>query len=591
MSRTPLMRRLRDVIAAAHARRRDEAAPAGAPAPATLGPRWDRRRFLKTTGLAVAGAAAAGALAGCVDLLPAADERPTGTSPSERPGARPKVVVVGAGLAGLTAAYRLRDAPVDVEVYEAASRIGGRVWTRRGDWADGQISEHGGEVIDTWHAHVKALAKELGLTLRDLSLESPPGTEVLMRVDGAPYTVEEAMRDFKAAYLRVHEDFHKTTPGQTYTFDEDAYRRLDAQTLVDYVEEVIRPVAPRFARLVVTAYEAEYGADPREQSALNLVYLMGDAPTEDDEDPEHPRGVDGNGFPMYGKSDERFHVDGGNDGLVTRLVERLGGAERIRTQRALVAIARTPEGRYALTFQPRGAGAAPEVVMADRVVLAVPYSVLREKPIELKDAGFSAPKLGVIRDLGMGTNVKLCTQYASRVWHKSGCNGDTFRDEGYQSTWETSRGQEGESGLLTNFSGGPSASWLAAGDLDPSVPPPADVVARFLDELSQLVPDARAAWNGRATRDAWTHSNPYSRGAYAYFKPGQYVAYAEVLATPEGGCHFAGEHTSLAAQGFMEGAVESGQRAAEEIRAALGLVRRVPVEAPTPEASPMAAAP
>src|SRR4051794_6325618 len=78
------------------------------------------------------------------------------------------VAIVGAGLAGLTAAYRLRQHGVVAQVYEASGRVGGRCWTGRGAFADGQLYEHGGELIDNGHIQVKQLAQELGLDLDDL---------------------------------------------------------------------------------------------------------------------------------------------------------------------------------------------------------------------------------------------------------------------------------------------------------------------------------------------------------------------------------------------------------------------------------------
>src|SRR5437763_11954257 len=101
-----------------------------------------------------AGLAVAGALAGPVSLASAATA--------------PRIAVVGAGLAGLTCAYRLQQAGYRADLYEASDRLGGRCWTRRGDFADGQIAEHGGELIDQGHTQTRQLAQELGLNLDNL---------------------------------------------------------------------------------------------------------------------------------------------------------------------------------------------------------------------------------------------------------------------------------------------------------------------------------------------------------------------------------------------------------------------------------------
>src|SRR5688500_14116925 len=118
-----------------------------------------RRQFLAT-------AAVASAALGAGPLVRAA--KPSGTSA--------RVVIIGAGLAGLTCAYRLKQAGVDATVYEASTRVGGRCWTRRNDFLDGQIAEHGGELIDQGHTSIRQLAQELKLPLDNLLAAEPSGT-------------------------------------------------------------------------------------------------------------------------------------------------------------------------------------------------------------------------------------------------------------------------------------------------------------------------------------------------------------------------------------------------------------------------------
>ena len=129
--RTPLAARLQHIAADAHA---------------------TRRQFL-----GAAGAAAFGLTLGA----------PRATAAPRRPPSG-QVVVIGAGLAGLTAAHRLREAGVLADVYEASDRIGGRCWSIRGVFADGQVAEHGGELIDSNHLDIKHLCQELRLPLDNL---------------------------------------------------------------------------------------------------------------------------------------------------------------------------------------------------------------------------------------------------------------------------------------------------------------------------------------------------------------------------------------------------------------------------------------
>src|SRR3954468_8172740 len=124
--------------------------------------RTTRRQLLAGAGSAVAGAS----------LLGAWPRRA-----AARALASPRIVVVGAGLAGLTAAYRLQQAGYAAQVFEGSERVGGRCRTGRGAFADGQIYEHGGELIDSNHLAIKHLASELGLTLDNLVQAETNGTE------------------------------------------------------------------------------------------------------------------------------------------------------------------------------------------------------------------------------------------------------------------------------------------------------------------------------------------------------------------------------------------------------------------------------
>jgi monoamine oxidase len=98
----------------------------------------------------------------------------------------PRIVVVGGGLAGLVATYRLQQAGYVAELHEASSRLGGRCWTIRGAFSEGQIAEHGGELIDNGHLQMKQLVQELGLDLENLVQGEQNGTEMVADVDGAP---------------------------------------------------------------------------------------------------------------------------------------------------------------------------------------------------------------------------------------------------------------------------------------------------------------------------------------------------------------------------------------------------------------------
>ncbi len=96
---------------------------------------------------------------------------------------------------------------------------------------------------------------------------------------------------------------------------------------------------------------------------------------------------------------------------------------------------------------------------------------------------------------------------------------------------------------------------------------PASRAQQFLGQIEPVLPGISAKWNGRATIDYWK-GYPWTKGSYAYWKVGQYTKFSGMEGVVQGTCHFAGEHTSQDSQGYLEGAVETGERAASEIVAA-----------------------
>ena len=119
-------------------------------------------------------------------------------------GSSTRVVIIGAGLAGLTCAYRLKQRGINATIYEANSRLGGRCWTRRGDFAEGQIAEHGGELIDQGHTAIRQLAQELRLPLDNQLAAEPNGTETFFHFGGTAYSYPAAVEDLKSIWQKVH---------------------------------------------------------------------------------------------------------------------------------------------------------------------------------------------------------------------------------------------------------------------------------------------------------------------------------------------------------------------------------------------------
>ncbi|MFN8752150.1 MAG: flavin monoamine oxidase family protein, partial [Betaproteobacteria bacterium] len=317
-----------------------------------------------------------------------------------------------------------------------------------------------------------------------------------------------------------------------------AARALDGISVAQWIDRhVPGGRASRLGRALDNAYTEEFAADTTWISAVSIVATL--AVSEADR------------FEPYAGSDQRYHVRGGNDHMVARLVAELGSP--VTTGTRLMGLERIGGARLRLTLRDAGGERAEAF---DRVILALPFSTLQD--LNLSRAGFRPLKLRAIRELPMGASTKLQLQFRHRFWNARGNNGVVVMDAApFHSTWEPTRAQPGEAGILNFWSGGSLAFAAGTG-------PARSLAPRAADALAQALPGATEAWNGRAIRDAWS-DNPWSRGSYAYYPVGYATSVLGIEPEPEGHCHFAGEHTSLQWQGFLNGAVESGLRAAREV--------------------------
>jgi monoamine oxidase len=499
----------------------------------------------------------AGALAGGWALVRSGQGQ-AASAPARKPAT--SVAVVGAGLAGLTAALALRDAGVAVTVYEASPQVGGRVHSNGTYWRDGQVSEWCGELINSDHQTVLRLARRFGLSLLDLHAAQAPGAEDAYHVLGALYPVADADRDFQPVYALLRRDLDAAGEETTYRTHTPAGVALDRMSVREWVEaRVPGGAASRLGRLLDIAYAVEFGAATTDQSSLNLVYLLGEQPP-------------GGRLSLTGMSDERYRIAGGNDRLPHAIAARLGpGALRLEWR--LRALGRAADGRVTLDFEtPDGARA----VRADQVILAIPFAVLRG--LDWSRAGFDPLKRRAIQELGTGRNTKLVVQLASRFWRRPGLarlgTGAVATDRGPLVTWESSRGQPGTTGLLVCYGLDEPASAVAAPVpyADAGHPHVAKLARAALDGLEGVWPGVAADWSGLATLSV-PFVDPNVNGSYAYYRVGQYHTIAGAEALRQGNIHFAGEHTSPEFQGFMEGAAAEGVRAAQAVLADLRRAR------------------
>ncbi len=485
--------------------------------------RPSRRDALRMGGVAVAGIAAAR----CASVVPAA------AGPNE-------VLVVGGGVAGLTAAWRLKQAGVAVRVLEAQERIGGRMLSLRGHFPEGMVAELGAELIDTGHESLRALAGELGLELDDLLVE-PPGVTETIFFHGVRRTEAELVEAMRPVVEAARRDLALLGEEPDVTWrGPQAARALDALSIAAWLEKA--GISGWAKTLVEVAFESECGLPPGDQSCLNFLLFASF-------DPSHPK--------LYGDSDERFHIRGGNDQVPSRLAERLGDSVLRGTR--LEALRTGSDGRYVATVRREGTS---REVRASHVVLALPFTLLRQVRL---DVPLSPTKRRAIAELGYGTNTKLMTGWSRRSWRlEHGSSGSVMTDAGFQVAWETSRAQKGTAGVLTNFSGG--AEGMAVGRGTPS-----ERASELATRLDSVFPGISSHHRPQeAVRFHWP-THPWTLGSYACYRTGQVTAFAGAEGEKEGGVFFAGEHTSRDFQGFMEGACESGERAAKEVLSSMGV--------------------
>jgi len=501
-----------------------------------------RRDVLKAGGAALAGAA----LAGQIPVFA---------------GSGPRIAILGGGIAGLNAALTLSDAGIPSTVYEASDHAGGRMHSDTTSWLNGQTSEHCGELIDTRHKTILGLAKRFGIPITDLRAAEPNQSTETYHFFHQYYTREQANIDFNPVWASIKNDLGSAPFPTLYNSFTPAGYALDHLSIFDWIESRVPDGhASSMGQLLDVAYNIEYGNVTTEQSSLNLIYLLGFQP------------IPGN-FRIFGASDERYHMLGGNQRLPTAIAAALpAGSLQLNT--SLAGIVLNTDGTYGLTLKRSG---GTSTVVADRVIMAIPFSVLRTllgSDAAYRVAGFTSLKQTAIQQLGYGKNCKLQLQFDFRLWNQPGpwgiSTGTTYADTGYQNTWDVTRGQDGPTGILVDYTGGgvPLASF-SGNPSDPQVV--AGFARTFLKQLEPVFPGISRLWNGRATLDV-PLANPFLLGSYSYWKVGQYTGFSgyEKARQPDpvtGKCHFAGEHCSINFQGFMEGGAEEGARAANEILA------------------------
>lgn len=327
---------------------------------------------------------------------------------------------------------------------------------------------------------------------------------------------------------------------------------LDALPLSQYLASLRGSADDWVIDFLDSAYQGEFGLPTNQQSSLNLVdYIATDA---------------GAPFSVFGESDEAHRIAGGSATLPETLTARLAApdlarAARIFLRHELARISRDGEG-FTLEFRsPEG----PIVAEASRVVLALPFTRLRTID-GVGGLGLSADKMRAINELGYGANAKLMVATNSRPWRDAAIldlnaplTGSIYSDRGFQQIWDTSVAQEGAGGVITNFLSDEAAKGEEA-----------EALATLESGLRALAPKLAAALTPDTRASFFWPRHPHTLGSYSAARVGQYTGLFEHAASSAFGgvLQFAGEHTSVDGYGFMNGAVDAGERVTRDLLAA-----------------------
>ena len=433
------------------------------------------------------------------------------------------ILVAGAGLAGLSAAHDLINLGATVTVLEARDRIGGRVCTVRAPFSERQHAEAGGDMIDEGQHEIRALAAEYKLTL----------TRILF--GGFAYVRPDAKGKARIVHQRAGRGWDRLSDAlrdvvRPYKLAE---RRWDTPIATAIAKRSVAAwldtiAADQELRQTATGLRGLFLADPEDLSLLALADQFG---VEDSPAPG----------PMY-------RIDGGNDALPTAIAARLANRIRLRTE--VVAVSQRGS-TVRMTIKDHSGQSQLE---ADYAILALPTTLLRRIPIT---PSLPARQHEAYMALKYGRATKTLLQVARRFWRLPGRPRAFGSAMAFGAVWEGNEEQRGRAGILSLLAGG-TASDATLAIVNKNGP---GGLLQALDFMGAKDEQLLASH-----QTIWEHE-PFSRGGYAYFDPGFDPELRPWLARPAGRLFFAGEHTSIRWQGYMNGAVESGRRAAAEVAA------------------------
>jgi monoamine oxidase len=488
-----------------------------------------RRKLVGSAAAGIAGAALAGA---------------PGALAGARRSRRPKVdvAIVGAGFAGLTAAIELQRRGKSVVVLESRNRVGGRAYNHR--LAGGEISEAGATFVGPTQDHILALAKRFGVGKFPTYDE---GNNVYFR-DGMRLTYSDKSpagivppdptiaADAAAVVTTLDQmstDVPVDAPWQASHADE-----WDAQTLESWAQDHSSYSANEsFRRLVAVASRPIFGAEAREISLLFTLFYIAASGNE-----TNPGTFERNFSTRNGAQMWRFH--GGSELITQKMAKRLGDRVVLRSP---VRGIEQGDGHVTVHSDRRR-------IRARRAIVAIPPTLAGR--IDYRP-GMPPARDQLTQRLPQGTLMKVAAVYDKPFWRDDGLNGTALSLNGPVNATFDDSPPDGKPGVVFGFIGGDEARKFMRQSKSKRR---AQVLGNFKDYFGAQSAKPREYFETNWTREEWTRGCPV-----AVAPPGILVAYGHVLRKPVGRIHWAGTETSTYWNGYMDGAVRSGERATKEI--------------------------
>ncbi|HUG48986.1 MAG TPA: NAD(P)/FAD-dependent oxidoreductase [Candidatus Limnocylindria bacterium] len=464
----------------------------------------------------------------------------------DRPQAPKRVIVLGAGVAGLVAAFELKRQGHDVLVLEAQDRVGGRVHTIR-DFAPGLYAEAGAMRIPRVHDLTLAYCELFGLELRPFVMGNP---RTLVCINGGRLSGAEADAHPERLPFELAEHEHGKTWTELWNEATSEFRQRYEAGGVDSLDDLLHEYDRYSTRdfLVMRGFS---------EGAIELYAVMsfresnmGDAVVE------QLREVVGRSF------EDMQEIVGGMDLLPDAFYRQL--KPNIRFGAEVTSLEQTDER---VTVHYRGP-AGRFTVSGDYAICAIPFSVLRD--IEVLGIPLSRPKQKAIRELNYNASSKILFQVRRRFWEQEDgiIGGTTTTDLPIRRIcYPSFSDPDDERGtLLASYTWGQDAlRYDAMGE--------EDAIEQALEDVAKIHPTIRTEFEVGHLY-SW-YDDPWARGAFALFEPEQQTRLHDAIIAPEGRIHFAGEHTSLY-HAWIQGALESGIRAAKEVHEAPAVFESVP---------------